>query len=43
MRVLLTYERTVGYGKMVEDSDDHSQDSRTGINACSIRTNLYQT
>ena len=38
--VPLTYERTVGKWRTVRNKIDNSQESRTGINACSIRTKL---
>ena len=38
--VLLTYERTVGKRRTVGNNIDNSQESRTGVNACSIRTKL---
>ena len=43
MGVLLTYESTAGLDGIVEDSNDNSQVGRTCVNACSIRTKLYQT
>ena len=38
--VLLTYERTVGKWRTGGNNIDNSQESRTGVNACSIRTKL---
>ena len=38
--VLLTYERTVGKWRTVGNNIDNSQESRTGVNACSIRPKL---
>ena len=38
--VLLTYERTVGKWRTVGNNIDNSQESRTGVNASSIRTKL---
>ena len=40
--VLLTYESTAGRWIIIEDSNDNSQESRTGVNACSISTKLYR-
>ena len=41
--VLSTYERTMGWWRIAEINIDNSQESRTGVNACSIRTKLYKT
>ena len=41
--VLLTYESTAGLEGIVEASNNNSQVGRTGVNACSIKTKLYNT